>query len=81
VHQPRPAVGDRFARLPERVVLVAPAANRPDDAPVAKDQHLGAHALRRRAGGRDDCDERRRLAALERGGDGREDFLVHLKGL
>ena len=82
VDELRPAVGDRLPRLPERVVLVAPAANRPDDAPVAEHQHLGAHALRRRAGRGDDRDERGRLAALERVGDGGEDFLVHgLRGL
>src|SRR4029079_18125502 len=48
-----------------------------DGAAVAEHQHLGADALRRRAGGRDDGDQRRRLPALERVGDGGKDFAVH----
>ena len=78
VHELRLRARDGLARLPERVVLVAAAANRADHAAVAEDEHLGADALRRRAGGRDDRDERRRLAAIERVGDGGEDFLVHV---
>ena len=78
VQQLRPAVGDRLARLPERVVLVAAAADRADDAPVGEDEHLRADALRGRSKRRDNRDERGRLAALERVGDGGEDFPVHM---
>ena len=81
VHELRPPVGDRLARLPERVVLVAAAADRADDAAVGEDEHLRADPLRRRSGRRDDRDERRRLAALERVGDGGEDFLVHFSAI
>ena len=77
VHELRPAVGDRFPGLPERVVLVAAAADRADDASVGEHQHLGPDPLRRRAGGGDNGDERRRLAAVEGTGDGGEDLLVH----
>ena len=49
VHQLRPAVGDRLARLPEGVVLVAAAADRADHPPVGEHEHLGADALRRRS--------------------------------
>ena len=49
VEQRAAAGGDRLARLPERVVLVAAAADRADRAAVGEDQHLGAGALRRRA--------------------------------
>ena len=52
VHELRLARGDRLARLPERVVLVAPAADRADHAAVAEHEHLCADALRRRAGRR-----------------------------
>ena len=72
----RLAGGDRLARLAERVVLVAAAADRADDAAVGEDQHLGADALRRRAVGADDRHQRARLAALERRGGGGKDLLV-----
>ena len=67
--------------FPERVVLVAPAADGADHPAVAKDQHLGADTLRRRPGGGDDRHERRRFAAFERVSDRREDFLVHSQRL
>jgi hypothetical protein len=77
-----PAIGDGLLCLPERIVLVTAAANRPDDAAVAEHEHLGAHALRRRAGRGHDRDERSRFPPFERIGDGGEDFLVHgLRGL
>ena len=72
----RLAGGDRLARLAERVVLVAAAADRADGPAVGEDQHLGAGALRRRAVGADDRHQRARLAALERGRGGGKD-LVH----
>ena len=49
VHELGTPAGDGLARLPERVVLVAAAADRADDPAVAEDEHLGADALRRRA--------------------------------
>ncbi len=58
LHGERAALLDGLARLPERLVLVAAAADRADRAPVGVDEHLGADALRRRAGGRHDGDER-----------------------
>src|SRR6185503_3177996 len=79
VHELRPAIRDRFLRLPERIVLVAAAANRPDGAAIGEDEHLRADALRRGAGGGDDGDERRRLAAIERVGDGGEYFAIHCR--
>ena len=66
-----------LARLPERVVLVAAAADGADDAAVGEDEHLGADALRRRAVGRHDGHERHFLAAGERLAEGGEDFVVH----
>ena len=77
VDELRLARRDRFARLPERVVLVTAAADRADNAAVAEDEHLGADTLRRRPDGGHDRDERSRFAALERVGHGGEDFLVH----
>ena len=49
VEQRAPAGRDGFARLPERVVLVAAAADRADRAAVGEDEHLGAGPLRRRS--------------------------------
>ena len=60
----RPAGGQRLARLPERVVLVAAAADRADRPAVREDEHLRAGALRRRAARADDGHERDRFAAL-----------------
>src|SRR5215470_1445337 len=68
---------DRFAGLPERVVLVAPAADGADDPAVTEDEHFGADPLRGRTSRRHDRHQRRRLAAVERLGHSREDFLVH----
>ena len=69
----------RLARLPERVVLVAAAADRADRAAVGEDQHLGAGALRRGAVGADDGDERGRLAARERVGGRGQDLFVQIR--
>src|SRR5262249_10703586 len=77
----RPARLDRFARLPEGVVLVAAAADRADLAAVTKHQHLRADPLRRRPGRGDDRHQRRQLAAFEGIDNGGEDLLVHLSGL
>ena len=81
VHELRLARRDGLARLPERVVFVAAAADGADHPSIAEHEHLGADALRRRAGGRDDRDERRRFAAIQRVGDGREYFFVHARRL
>ena len=67
---------DRLARLPERVVLVAAAADGADRAAVGEHQHLRAGALRRRSLRAHDRHERDRLAALERVGGGGKDLLV-----
>src|SRR6185369_1413419 len=77
VHELRRPAEDRLARLPERVVLVAAAADGPDDPAVTEDEHLRADALRRRPGGRHDRDERGRFPALERIRDSGEDFAIH----
>ena len=77
MHHLGPPAQDRLARFAEGVVLVTAAADRPDNPAVGEDEHLGADALRRRSGGRDDRDERRRLAAIEGGRDGGKDFAVH----
>ena len=77
--QLRRAAQNRLARFPERVVLVAAAADGADDPAVTEDEHLRAHPLRRGTRGRHDGDERRRFTALERVGDGGEDFAVHLQ--
>ena len=69
---------DGFLRLPERVVLVAAAADGADRAAVGEDEHLRADALRRRAVGRHDGHERGVLAALERLRQRLEDFLGHV---
>ena len=69
---------NRFLRLPERVVLVAAAADGADRAAVGKHQHLRAHALRRRPLGRHDRHERRVLAALERLGQRLKNLLGHV---
>ena len=79
VDELRPAAGDRFACLPEGVVFVAPAADGADDSAVGEHEHFRADTLRRRAHGGDDGDEGRRLPTLERVGNGREHFLVHLR--
>ena len=79
VHELRPSVENRLARLAERVVLVAAAADGAHHAAVAEDQHLGADPLRRRSRGRDDGDQRGRFAPVEGIGDGGEHFLVHLR--
>ena len=73
----RLAALDGLARLPERLVLVAAAADRPHRAAVRVDQHLCADALRRGSGRRDDGDERHLVAALEGVVEGGEDLLVH----
>ena len=77
VHELRFAAGNRLAGSPERVILVAAAPDRADDPAVGEDEHLRADALRRRSAGGDDRHERGRFAALERIGDGGEDFFVH----
>ncbi len=77
LHAERAACQDRLARLPERVVLVAAAADGADRPAVGVDEHLGADALRGRAGRAGDGDERHFLAARQRFGEGGEDFLVH----
>ena len=79
VEQRAPAGRDGFAGLPEGVVLVAPAANRADRAPVGEDEHLGARPLRRRSVGAHDRDERGRLAPRQRVGCCGEDLLVHIR--
>ena len=79
VEQRAAAGGDRFARFPEGVVLVAPAADRADRAAVGEDEHLRARPLRRRAVGADDGHERGRLAARERVGGGRQDLFVQTR--
>jgi hypothetical protein len=66
-----------LARLPERVVLVTAAADRAHGAAVCVDEHLGADALRGGSGRRDDGHEGHFFAALERGGQRGEHFLVH----
>src|SRR5262249_21825951 len=76
-----PPGANRLARFAEGVVLVTAAADRADDPAVAEDEHLGADALRRGAGGRHDGDERRRLASFQRLRDGGEHFTVPLPGL
>ena len=73
----RPARLDRFARLPEGVVLVASAADRAHGAAVRVDEHLRPDALRRRAGGRGDGDECHPFAALQSLRERREHFLIH----
>jgi hypothetical protein len=50
LHRLRAPRLDRLARLPEGVVLVAAAADRPDCAAVGEHQHLCPDALRGRAG-------------------------------
>ena len=77
LHVQRPAGLDRFAGFPEGVVLVAAAANRADGPAVRKDQHLGADALRRGAGGGHDGDEGNFLPAIQGLREGGEDLLVH----
>ena len=72
-------MGDGLARLPERVVLVAAAADGADDAAVGVDEHLRADPLRRRAVRRDDRHERRGFAAFERVGDGGKDFRFTMR--
>ena len=79
VHERRLAGGDGLARLAERVVLVAAAADGADGPAVGEDEHLRAGALRRRAVGADDRHERARLAALERGRRGGQDFFVQIR--
>src|SRR5262249_29668848 len=69
----------RVARLAERVVLVAAAADGTDGAPVGVDEHLRADALRRRALRADDGHERDRLAAAKRLACGGQDFLVQIR--
>ena len=76
-HGARLARLQRLARLPQRLVLVAAAADGADDAAVGVDEHLGADALGRGAVGRHDGDERHFLAVLERLAERREDFVVH----
>jgi hypothetical protein len=68
---------DGLARLPQRFVFVASAADRADDASVAVDEHLGANALRCRTVGRHDGDEGNLLPVLEGLAERREDFVVH----
>ena len=80
VVEQRAAAGrDRFARLPEGVVLVAAAADRADRAAVGEDEHLRAGPLRRRAVGADDRHERGGFAARERVGGRGEDLLVQIR--
>ena len=69
---------DRVLGLPERVVLVAAAANGADGAAIRKHDHLCADALGRRSLGRDDRHERGVFAALERLGQRLENFLGHV---
>ena len=78
LHQLRLARLNRLFRLPERVVLVAAAADGADGAAVGKHEHLRADALRRRAVGRHDRHERGVFAALERLGQRLENFLGHV---
>src|SRR5205823_8840278 len=77
MYELRLTAADRDTRLAERVVFIAAAANGADGAAVGKYEHLGAHALRRRAARRHDGDERRRLAPFERIGERGKDLLVH----
>ena len=74
------AIGDRFARLPEGVVLVTPAADRSDHPAIRKDEHLRADPLRCRPGCGNDRDESGGLTSIERVGDGREHFAIHVLG-
>ena len=77
LHAERPPRPDRLARLPERVVLVAAAADRADRPAVGVDEHLGADALRGGAGRAGDGDERHLFAARQCFGQRGEDLLVH----
>ena len=67
--------------LPERVVLVAAAADGADDPAVGEDEHLGAGPLRRRAVRADDGHKRGRLAARERISGGGQDLFVQNQDL
>jgi hypothetical protein len=77
VDELRPAAGDRLPGFPERIVLVAAAADGADDTAVREDEHLGADPLRRRSERRHDRHERGRLASLERIRHGAEDLSIH----
>ena len=77
MHELRFAIRDRLASLPERVVFVTAAANGADHTSIGEHEHLRADALRGRAGGRHDRDQRSGFAALERVADGGKDLSIH----
>ena len=79
VEERRAPRDERVARLPERIVLVAPAADGADGAAVGEHQHLRAGTLWRRAVGADDGHERDGLAALQRCCRGGEDFFAQTR--
>ena len=64
--------------LADGVVLVAAAADRADNAAVAKHQHLRADALRRGPVGRDDRDQGGFFATRQRFPERGKDFVVHV---
>ena len=72
----RAAIVQGEARLADRVVLVAAAADRADGAAVGEDEHLRAGALRRRPLGADDGHERGGFAALQCVGRRGQDVFV-----
>ena len=76
-HRARLARLQCFARLPQRFVLVAAAADGADDAAIGVDEHLGADALRRRAVGRHDRHERDLFAGFEGLAQRREHLVIH----
>jgi hypothetical protein len=69
---------DRFLRFPERVVLVAAAADGAHHAAIGEHEHLGADALRRRSVRRHDRHQRGIFSALERCGERLKHFLGHV---
>ena len=79
VEERRPAGDERVARLPERIVLVAAAADGAERAAVGEHQHLRSGTLRRRPVGADDGHERDGLAALQRCCRGGEDVFAQTR--
>src|SRR5436190_14925030 len=67
----------RFPCLPQRVVLIAAAADGAGHPSVRVHEHLRPNALRRGSLRRDDGDERHFFAALERLDELAQDFLAH----
>ena len=75
----RATVRDRLAGFPERIVLIAAAADRADRPAVRVDEHLCPDALRCGPVGGDDRDERHFFPALECLRQGGENLLVHYR--